>query len=518
MVKFLLLISTIFFLGSCAIQGTISGGPIDKRPPALDTSKVTPSFSKTINFNQTEIHLPFKEFITLNKASENIIVVPNDFKIDPIAKDKVLTLKLKGQPKLNTTYAIYLNHAVKDIHEGNDTLLTYVFSTGDYIDSLTYDGKVIDIRNRLPIKGVCVSLYNDTITTFLQKAVNFTTTNEKGEFTLRYIKSGIYYIVAFKDQNNDFVPQSHELIGFKSNKVNLTTSFKDSVPIDLFPPRPKKALRRISHINNNEVLVTGNVPIDKGVITLFNQTISEKKIHRTDSISIFLNTNSLDTIRGVLSKDNYLDTFYCKINTKQNNKIPKLYLPLNIRPKNLMEITTNDFITNFNKDSIEVFANDSIKVPFELKAAGYKILLRPLSYFSAKSYKVTIKSSGLTFSNFKDSYKASHIIPVFDSTQYSIFNINTKTLPEGTILEILSGEKVIRQTTVSLKQSIWKIDDLEKGTYIFKAYFDFNNNGIWDSGDLQKQIQPEKIQVYNETFQARPNWELEINFDPIKWK
>ena len=88
----------------------------------------------------------------------------------------------------------------------------------------------------------------------------------------------------------------------------------------------------------------------------------------------------------------------------------------------------------------------------------------------------------------------------------------------GTILEILSGEKVIRQTTVSLKQSIWKIDDLEKGTYIFKAYFDFNNNGKWDSGDLQQKIQPEKIQVYNETFQARPNWELEINFDPIKWK
>ncbi len=115
MVKYLFLIISAFLIGGCAIQGTITGGPIDRKAPVFDTLKLNPKLG-SIHFNVSEIHLPFKEFITLNKASENIIVVPDDFKIDPIAKDKVLTLKLKGQPKTNTTYAIYLNNAVKDLH------------------------------------------------------------------------------------------------------------------------------------------------------------------------------------------------------------------------------------------------------------------------------------------------------------------------------------------------------------------------------------------------------------------
>jgi hypothetical protein len=42
-----------------------------------------------------------------------------------------------GELSKETTYAIYLNRTVKDVHEGNDTLITYVFSTGKWIDSIT---------------------------------------------------------------------------------------------------------------------------------------------------------------------------------------------------------------------------------------------------------------------------------------------------------------------------------------------------------------------------------------------
>ena len=516
MVKYLFLIISAFLITSCAIQGTISGGPIDRKAPIFDTLKLNPKLG-SIHFNASEIHLPFNEFITLNKASENIIVVPNDFKIDPIAKDKVLTLKLKGQPKTNTTYAIYLNNAVKDLHEGNDTILTYVFSTGDYIDSISYKGKAIDTRTRLPFKGATIALYSDTVTTFIQKALNFTTTNEKGEYTLKYIHPGTYFLVAFQDQNRDFIPQPFELSGFKTDKIHLIKSAIDSSSIELFPNLPKKAFRRISHIKNEEILITGNLPIDKAKITLFNQKILEKKIHKSDSISIFVNTNTVDTIRGILSIDNYIDSFYCRILPKLIHKNPKLYFPKNIRSHSSFIITTNDFISSFNKDSIQLFANDSIKVPFELKASGYQMQLNPASY-SSKTLKLIVKPSGLTFTNFKEKYNLTQTINVFDSTQYGVFNVVTSSFPSGTILELISGEKVTHSHTVDENHTIWKIDDLEKGAYIFKAYFDSNNNGKWDTGELQKKIQPEKIQIYNEPFQARQNWEVEVKFDPAKWK
>lgn len=516
MVKYLFLILITFLLGSCAIQGSITGGPVDKKPPVFDTLRLKPSLG-TIHFDAKEICLPFKEFITLNNASENIIIVPDDFKIEASAKDRVLTLRIKDQPKPNTTYAIYLNNAVKDLHEGNDTLLTYVFSTGDYIDSITYNGRSIDAQTRLPFKGATVALYSDTISTFFQKAVNFSLTNEKGEFTLKYIHPGNYYVIAYQDQNRDFIPQPHELVGFKTEKINLTKSVEDSSAIELFPPLRKKALRRVSHVNNQEIIVTGNIPIEKANIKLFNQQILDKKVHKADSISIFVNTNAIDTLRGSITIDKYVDTFYCRVQSKQNHKTPKLYFPASVRQNLLWEITTNDFITAFNKDSIQVFVNDSTEIPFELKASGYQIQVKP-THFLTKSYKLIVKSSGLTFTNFKEKFTLNQVLNVFDSTQYGIFNVVTSSFPPGTLLEVLSGEKVTHRCTVDEKNSIWKIDDLEKGAYFFKAYFDSNNNGRWDTGNLQNKIQPEKIKIYNEPFQARQNWEVEVKFDPAKWK
>jgi hypothetical protein len=254
----------------------------------------------------------------------------------------------------------------------------------------------------------------DTIKTFLQKAVNFTTTNDKGEFHLKYIHPGSYYVVSFQDQNRDFIPQSNELVGFKSEKIALTKSSEDSVAIELFPSLPKKALRRVSHVNNEEIIVTGNIPIDKATITLFNQQILEKKIHKADSISIFVNTNEVDTIRGAISLDNYIDTFYCRIQPKLNHKAPKLYFPIGINQNSTLEITTNDYITSFNKDSIQLYANDSIKIPFEISASGYQIKIKP-SKFLTKAYKFTVKPTGFTFTNFKEKYVINQVINVFDS-------------------------------------------------------------------------------------------------------
>jgi uncharacterized protein (DUF2141 family) len=516
MVKYLFLIFISFYLGSCAIQGSITGGPNDKKAPHFDTLKVHPPIG-TVQFKAHEIQIPFDEFIQLNKPSENIIVIPNDFKIDPVAKDRHLTLRLKGEPKENTTYAIYLNNAVKDIHEGNDTLLTYVFSTGAYIDSLQYSGKVIDVRNRLPFKGAYVALFSDTVTSFQQKACNFTTSNDKGEYTLKYIHPGTYYLVAFQDQNRDFIPQSHEISGFKTGKVNLSTSIKDTSAIELFPSLPKKALRKINHIRNDEIIVTGNIPIDKADIRLFSTEILDKKIHRADSISIFINSTKIDTLKGTLLIDNYIDSFYCRIQPKQIHKLPTLYFPSKVKRNQSWTFTTNDFIKSINKDSIQLFANDSIKIPFDISGSGYKITIQPSSYM-AKNYKLILKSSGLTFTSFEGKFTASQPIPVVDSTQYGIFNIPTTSFPEGTMLELISSDKVTHRHTVDNLHSLWKIDDVEKGTYVIKAYFDTNKNGKWDTGNLQNQIQPEKIQIYNEPFQARQNWELDIVLDPSKWK
>ena len=58
--------------------------------------------------------------------------------------NKTLTLDLQEDLSPNTTYSLYLNGAVKDLTEGNDTLIQLVFSTGPFLDSNVVNFQVKD--------------------------------------------------------------------------------------------------------------------------------------------------------------------------------------------------------------------------------------------------------------------------------------------------------------------------------------------------------------------------------------
>ena len=56
------------------------------------------------------------------------------------------------------------------------------------------------------------------------------------------------------------------------------------------------------------------------------------------------------------------------------------------------------------------------------------------------------------------------------------------------------------------------------GTYKMRLIFDANDNKIWDTGNMEKGIQPEKIVNYNGTIDIRANWDMEetweVEFNP----
>ena len=171
----------VIILASCAQVGTISGGEIDKSAPKPIGKRVNP-LNETVLFSGNSIEMPFDEFIRLNNPSENIVMVPPGVKVNASIKGKTLFLSWEESLQPNTTYAIYLNNAVKDITESNDTLIQYVFSTGTIIDSLMYSTTVVDAWTNQPIKDCVVGLYDlDS-----NEIVSFSKTNSKGEAILRF--------------------------------------------------------------------------------------------------------------------------------------------------------------------------------------------------------------------------------------------------------------------------------------------------------------------------------------------
>src|SRR5690554_57911 len=190
-------------LFSCGQVGSITGGEKDTTAPRVIVDRVVPPMEST-NISPQKITIPFDEFIEFNKPAENIRVTPADVKLDYKINKKSVVLTVKsGDWAQNTTYTVYLNRAVKDITEANDSIIAYVFSTGDFLDSLKTAVQVEDAYSGKPITGVTVGLFTHQLINDTSKVEPryYASTNDQGVAFFQYIKDTTFFIYAFKDDN-----------------------------------------------------------------------------------------------------------------------------------------------------------------------------------------------------------------------------------------------------------------------------------------------------------------------------
>ena len=101
------------------------------------------------NFEGDDINITFNEFIQLRDLQNQLIISPPmEINPDIRIKGKSLIIKLKDTLVQNATYTMNFGEAVSDITENNAVdNFQYVFSTGDYLDSLSVTGKVENARS-----------------------------------------------------------------------------------------------------------------------------------------------------------------------------------------------------------------------------------------------------------------------------------------------------------------------------------------------------------------------------------
>jgi len=133
-------------LVQCARRGRPTGGPKDVTPPVL--LKAEPA-NMTINFEENKIRLYFDELVKLEDVQEQLIVSPPLKYLPDITPqggaNKFVEIRIKDTLQENTTYTLNFGQSIVDNNEGNpSSFLTYVFSTGDYIDSLAVKGAIRD--------------------------------------------------------------------------------------------------------------------------------------------------------------------------------------------------------------------------------------------------------------------------------------------------------------------------------------------------------------------------------------
>ena len=222
------------FFPSCAnTTQAPSGGKRDTIPPLIIDIKPLPGAVRVPTDGATFV-FTFNEYFTI-KTAANIFLSPPQQR-PPKSRvrghDLIVTFEEPLEP--NTTYTLSFTDAIADANEGNMFPgYTYVFSTGERIDSMMVTGTVRDCNTLAPIKGATVLLHKDhgDSAVFNHRPYAAVKTDDWGFFALPFIQDTLYRIYAIKDANNDnrYDPET-ETVAFIDSLVRPVMVASDTVP------------------------------------------------------------------------------------------------------------------------------------------------------------------------------------------------------------------------------------------------------------------------------------------------
>lgn len=521
--RILLFLGFILFLNSCARRGRPIGGPKDEDKPIM--VKAEPEF-ESIQFHGDEIKIYFDEFIKLKDVTSQLIISP-PLKYPPVISpmgtpSKRITIRIKDTLDENTTYTINFGQSIIDNTEGNilDNF-KYVFSTGDYIDSLQVKGTIkdafdLEMKNKPTLMLYAINEnFKDSII-YQEKPMYVGSVLDSLNWEITNIKAGSYLLLALDDisKNYKFNPKE-DLVGFHTEIISVPTDttyrislFKEILPFRI-PSKPKEIEK--GHIvfgyeGNPIGFTVENISVKPANYKSFITFDKEK-----DTLHYWFNNYDKDSILFSLSKKKAFDTLRVKlisdkIDSLKLNSLSSGTLHLRDTFKLISNIPVSKIDTNkitfIDRDSTQIVHHinlsenrDEIFFNFEKEiSTKYKIELLPgaITDFNGIENDTLI----LDFSTRKPAN--------YSSIYLSLHNVKSYPI----IVELINdqGEVFIREFSDHDRE--YKFENLSPSRYKVRIIYDTNKNRRWDTGSYLSKLQPEEVYYFNEVINAKANWEV----------
>jgi uncharacterized protein (DUF2141 family) len=517
----------LFLSVKCAQISPITGGDKDIYAPAIDTIKSYPK-NGAINFKGSEISLKFNEFIKLNKASENIIITPQLIeKPTFLVKNKRFTLVFNEKLKNNTTYVVNFNGAIQDIRERNDSIFQYVFSTGNYIDSLSVSGVVVDSYTNTPIANCFIAIYpqQDSVQfdsiPYQLKPTYIGQTDKKGVYKIDYLKNGAYSIFAFTDQNKNMLfDLDNEKIGFISDQIIQLDSSLVNVDFRIFDGDAEKVFftkSEYSYPGKLEIVLNkepesftlrSNVEIIKADTESKDSLVywlAQKPVVNTE-FYYTINGGQEDTLVPYLKhqpKDDDLEKLILKSNITRNTLLPD---------DNLM-ITVNEPILNIDDTKLHFLDVDSneVKVDYHFDDVNKLVFYTHNTAKSLKIDSLAIESVFGVFNQKESNYKIENLI---GDEYFGQLYVKFDSLDVNYIFELLDSKgKVEKFYNAAPNETKITFNKLKPGKYQLRIIKDLNNDTKWTKGAIKTNQQSETVFYYTDEIKIRSKWDLEIEVE-----
>lgn len=427
----------------------------------------------------------------------------------------------------STTYIISFGNAITDFTEGNaNEKIKYVFSTGNFIDSLEIDGYVYDKEGNLA-KNIMVGLYDlktlektDSIP-FLNLPTYYDYTDENGKFELSNIKYSKFVVVAFQDVRQNFKLNSGaELMGFLTDTIT-TDIHNESLKINLFLPEAVKRFYGAKHT------AYGKIQFAYSYLT---PELSVNALPKSDSIGGLLTQNkTLDSATYWFNPENYTDSITLHIMQSGAIKdtatlLLKEYKAENFSPKiTSYQVRNTDPIISSTEAPIAKVDTSSIFIYNETDTAGVyiedsvfmmtKLALMPEK--RSKDFTIVIPEGAITniFGKVNDTVIGNIKTLGRDDLGNLDFVVKTDSTTYPLVLRIYGekDKKVIHESSFYAQTTV-KFKNQKPGMYKAELILDKDANGKWSTGNYLEGRQAEKILYYKETIEIRANWDLELEW------
>ena len=546
------------FFPSCAnTTQAPSGGKKDTIPPYIIGIKPLPGVVG-VPLTGASFVFTFSEYVTI-KTPTNIFLSPPQ-KRTPKSRLRGRSLIVSFEEPLlpNTTYTLSFTDAIADANEGNMFAgYTYVFSTGEQIDTMMMTGTVVNCNTLAPVKGATVVLYKDHRDSAIYQGPPYaaTKTDDWGFFVLPYIQDTLYRLYAIKDANNDNLYDSEsEQVAFIDSLLRPVMVAGDTVremlkydmldtvrclarrsehELKLFREKPSRQyIVKKVRASERSAYLTFHAPgawIDSLWIRGYrdDQLISQFNILQ-DSLELWINSRRAAP-----------DTMRIYVNYRKTDSLGRLVpdqeivkLPMTRENRTYSKSTRRDikhddttcvytfkaepenveqegFILEFRNPIIsEQFDSVQFRIintrqresrgEFTVEQDSLNLrryILRPKEDL-VRGFEYSMKLPYRAFRDINGFYSDSALVKVSLPTDesLSVLELELSSVDRKIIVELL-GEKRDRvlRTYVTDKDGTLRFPYLKAGRYSIRITEDGNRNSIVDTGSLLEHRQPESV-------------------------
>jgi len=536
----------------CAQTATPNGGPKDEDPPELVRSLPE---TGTLNFAGDEVRFVFNEPIQLPTFDKEIFISPYTVRPKIILSDNAKRLRIQFSEPLrpNATYVVTLT-GIKDLNERNpiEESITLAFSTGDVLDSMEIQGRILGPTLGRAVKGMTLLLFDaDSIVegNYLRKRPAYVSkAGDDGRFRFQYLRKAPYRLLGVldDDQTNTY-SQPGELVALPPDSILVFPEDTTLLELELLaflPDAQAPRLQSYAWIHPEALALRMSENLD----------LSQARLHATDTLGrdslpvpayTWLGGQDFELLVAMPrprdsvsylhllgladSLGNPMDTVLMVTpfrSRKPESPLlkPPLLLPseaayeaIAVRALSLADSARFSLSDTARYDSTRQFFG------FRLAPDGFRFRLLP--HLKPDSLRPLLLGVSGAFLASDDSLLQDSLFryPVkwFDQEEYGNLSGSLRfdsTYQGPTVLQLLNkDQKVVRST----RDTTFAYKTLPAGTYTARVILDTDSNGVWTPGRLWPPSLPERIFLDPTPITVRANWDfdnhlIKVSLDPAK--